>query len=159
MKSQKLFKLAPVMVLLAAGFTAALSGTAIAQELKIALIAGKTGALEAYAKETETGFMMGLEYLTAGKMEINGRKIKVIVKDDQGKPDIGRTMLAEVAQQPEREGEAVGVADVDQRVQEVGVGVEERQQCGGGQGRPSERQDDLGEDPQLGGPVHLRRLR
>jgi branched-chain amino acid transport system substrate-binding protein len=66
-----------------------------AQELKIALIAGKTGALEAYAKETETGFMMGLEYLTAGKMELNGRKIKVIVKDDQGKPDLGRAMLAE----------------------------------------------------------------
>lgn len=64
-------------------------------DLKIALIAGKTGALEAYAKETETGFMLGLEYLTGGKMEINGRKIKVIVKDDQGKPDLGRTLLAE----------------------------------------------------------------
>ncbi|MES2048342.1 MAG: substrate-binding domain-containing protein [Pseudomonadota bacterium] len=68
---------------------------AVAQDLKIALIAGKTGPLEAYAKETETGFMMGLEYLTGGKMELNGRKIKVIVKDDQSKPDIGRTVLAE----------------------------------------------------------------
>jgi branched-chain amino acid transport system substrate-binding protein len=66
-----------------------------APDLKVALIAGKTGPLEAYAKETETGFMMGLEYLTGGKMEINGRKIKVIVKDDQGKPDLGRTLLAE----------------------------------------------------------------
>ena len=64
-------------------------------DLKIALIAGKTGALEAYAKETETGFMMGLEYLTGGRMEINGRKLKVIVKDDQSKPDLGRTLLAE----------------------------------------------------------------
>jgi branched-chain amino acid transport system substrate-binding protein len=68
---------------------------ASAQDLKVALIAGKTGALEAYAKETETGFMMGLEYLTGGKMEINGRKLKVIVKDDQSKPDLGRTLLAE----------------------------------------------------------------
>jgi branched-chain amino acid transport system substrate-binding protein len=66
-----------------------------APDFKVALIAGKTGPLEAYAKETETGFMMGLEYLTAGKMEINGRKLKVIVKDDQGKPDLGRTLLAE----------------------------------------------------------------
>lgn len=66
-----------------------------AQDIKIALIAGKTGALEAYAKETETGFMLGLEYLTSGKMEINGRKIKVIVKDDQSKPDMGRSLLAE----------------------------------------------------------------
>jgi branched-chain amino acid transport system substrate-binding protein len=72
-----------------------LAGAAHAADVKIALIAGKTGALEAYAKETETGFMLGLEYLTGGKMEINGRKIRVIVKDDQGKPDLGRTLLAE----------------------------------------------------------------
>ena len=71
------------------------SALAAGPDLKIALIAGKTGALEAYAKETETGFMMGLEYLTSGKMEINGRKLKVIVKDDQSKPDLGRTLLAE----------------------------------------------------------------
>ncbi len=69
--------------------------SAQAQDIKIALIAGKTGALEAYAKESETGFMLGLEYLTGGKMEINGRKIKVIVKDDQSKPDMGRSLLAE----------------------------------------------------------------
>ncbi len=72
-----------------------LGGSAAAQELKIALIAGKTGPLEAYAKETETGFMMGLEYLTNGTMTLAGRKIKVIVKDDQSKPDLGKTALAE----------------------------------------------------------------
>jgi branched-chain amino acid transport system substrate-binding protein len=66
-----------------------------AQELKIALIAGKTGALEAYAKDTEIGFMMGLEYLTKGTMMVNGRKIRVIVKDDQGKPDLAKAALAE----------------------------------------------------------------
>src|SRR3954469_882099 len=66
-----------------------------AQDLKVPLIAGKTGIFETYAKETETGFMMGLEYLTGGKMEIKGRKLKVIVKDDQSKPDLGRTLLAE----------------------------------------------------------------
>jgi branched-chain amino acid transport system substrate-binding protein len=66
-----------------------------AQELKVALIAGKTGILEPYARETETGFMMGLEYLTKGTMQVNGRKLKVIVKDDQSKPDLGRTLLAE----------------------------------------------------------------
>jgi branched-chain amino acid transport system substrate-binding protein len=74
---------------------ALLAPMASAADLKIALIAGKTGALEPYAKETETGFMMGLEYLTGGKMEVAGRKIKVIVKDDQSKPDLGRTLLAE----------------------------------------------------------------
>lgn len=86
----------PLGLALAGAFAATLAGSAFAApDLKIALIAGKTGVLEAYAKESETGFMMGLEYLTGGKMEINGRKIKVIVKDDQGKPDLSRTLLAE----------------------------------------------------------------
>ncbi|MCK9379740.1 MAG: substrate-binding domain-containing protein [Sulfuritalea sp.] len=75
--------------------TVTLAAPVGAQELKIALIAGKTGALEAYAKETEIGFMMGLEYLTKGTMTLNGRKIKVIFKDDQGKPDLAKAALAE----------------------------------------------------------------
>lgn len=82
-------------ILVAFAATAAPCALAAGPDLKIALIAGKTGPLEAYAKETETGFMLGLEYLTGGKMEIGGRKIKVIVKDDQNKPDLGRTLLAE----------------------------------------------------------------
>lgn len=92
MQASKSFKLVCLSLALSSVFA---SASSLAQDLKIALIAGKTGALEAYAKETETGFMMGLEYLTGGKMEINGRKIKVIVKDDQSKPDLGRTALAE----------------------------------------------------------------
>jgi branched-chain amino acid transport system substrate-binding protein len=82
-------------ILVAFAATAAPYALAAGPDLKIALIAGKTGPLEAYARETETGFMLGLEYLTGGKMEINGRKLKVIVKDDQSKPDLGRTLLAE----------------------------------------------------------------
>lgn len=79
-----------------AAFASTMAATAAAApDLKVALIAGKTGMLEAYAKETETGFMMGLEYLTGGKMMINGRKLTVIVKDDQSKPDMSRAMLAE----------------------------------------------------------------
>ena len=87
-------KLGTIALLAAAGLAPAIA-TAAPPDLKIALIAGKTGALEPYAKETETGFMMGLEYLTGGKMEVGGRKLKVIVKDDQSKPDLGRTLLAE----------------------------------------------------------------
>jgi len=87
----------PLSIAIAAAFAAGSTPSVLAQgkDIKIALIAGKTGPLEAYAKETETGFMMGLEYLTKGTMQINGRKIKVIVKDDQSKPDLGRTLLAE----------------------------------------------------------------
>ena len=38
--------------------------------------------------------MMGLSYATGGSMAINGRKIVVIEKDDQGKPDLGKNLLA-----------------------------------------------------------------
>jgi branched-chain amino acid transport system substrate-binding protein len=74
---------------------AALCTGATAQDIRIAHVYDKTGALEAYAKQSHIGFMMGLEYATGGKMEVNGRKIVVIEKDTQTKPDIGRAMLAE----------------------------------------------------------------
>ena len=75
---------------------AAAAGVAFGQarEIKIAHIYGKTGPLEAYAKQTQTGLMMGLEYATGGKMEVLGRKLVVIEKDDQLKPDIGKAHLA-----------------------------------------------------------------
>ncbi len=84
-------------VLKAAGFAAALiAGGAVsaqAADLKIALITSKSSNLEAYAKQTEDGFRMGLEYLTKGTMTWQGRKIQLIVKDDQGKPDMGKSLL------------------------------------------------------------------
>src|SRR5229473_113693 len=64
-----------------------------AQDLKIALIYSKTGPLEAYAKQTENGLMLGLEYLTQGTLSLNGRKIIVLPKDDQGKPDVAKSLL------------------------------------------------------------------
>jgi branched-chain amino acid transport system substrate-binding protein len=75
---------------------AAASGLALGQarEIRIAHVYDKTGPLEAYAKQTHAGLMMGLEYATAGKMEVLGRKIVVIEKDSQLKPDVGRSQLA-----------------------------------------------------------------
>ncbi|MDZ7938564.1 MAG: substrate-binding domain-containing protein [Rhodoferax sp.] len=72
------------------------SGAAFAQskEIKIAHIYSKTGPLEAYGKQTQTGFMMGLDYATGGTMMVAGKKITVIEKDDQGKPDQGKSLLA-----------------------------------------------------------------
>jgi branched-chain amino acid transport system substrate-binding protein len=72
------------------------AGAAFAQakEIKIAHVYSKTGALEAYAKQTQAGFMLGLEYATGGKMEVAGKKLVVIEKDDQGKPDVGKAQLA-----------------------------------------------------------------
>jgi len=83
--------------LIATGLCAAISGTAaIAQskEIKIAHIYSKTGPLEAYGKQTAVGFMMGLDYATQGTMIVAGKKLVVIEKDDQGKPDQGKSLLA-----------------------------------------------------------------
>jgi branched-chain amino acid transport system substrate-binding protein len=66
-----------------------------AKEIKIAHIYSKTGPLEAYGKQTATGFMMGLDYATGGTMTVAGRKLVVIEKDDQGKPDVGKNLLAQ----------------------------------------------------------------
>ena len=82
-----------------AGVAAALAAApASAQDLKIALIHGKTGPLEAYAKQTENGLRMGLEYATKNTMTVDGRKIVLITKDDQGKPDLAKAALAEAYQ-------------------------------------------------------------
>jgi branched-chain amino acid transport system substrate-binding protein len=80
------------------GAAALTAQAAFAADLKIALIHGKTGALEAYAKQTETGLRMGFEYATKGTMEIGGRKIVLVTKDDQGKPDLAKSLLAEAYQ-------------------------------------------------------------
>ena len=83
--------------LIATGLCAALATTAAladSKEIKIAHIYSKTGPLEAYGKQTAVGFMMGLDYATQGTMMVAGKKIVVIEKDDQGKPDQGKSLLA-----------------------------------------------------------------
>ncbi len=84
------------LVALAALSAAAVSLPALGQskEIRIAHVYSKTGPLEAYGKQTQTGLMMGLQYATQGSMAIDGRKIVVIEKDDQGKPDLGKSLLA-----------------------------------------------------------------
>ena len=81
---------------LCAGFSglASYPGFAAAQDIKIAHVYDKTGALEAYAKQTQTGLLLGLEYATNGTMMVNGHKLVLIEKDTQGKPDVGKSQLA-----------------------------------------------------------------
>ena len=81
--------------LAAAGLLPLLMATTAVADITIAHVYGKTGALEAYAKQSHDGLMLGLEYATGGSMEINGEKIVVIEKDTQLKPEIGKAMLEE----------------------------------------------------------------
>ena len=86
-------RLTPVLLALAASVAAPLAFGQV-KDIRIALIASKTGPLEAYAKQTIVGFNMGLDYATGGTMMVAGRKLVVIEKDDQGKPDVGKAALA-----------------------------------------------------------------
>ena len=82
------------LAVLAAAAFATPGAFAQAKEVKIAIIASKAGPLEAYAKQTIVGFYMGLDYATGGTMTGAGKKLVVIEKDDQGKPDVGKALLA-----------------------------------------------------------------
>lgn len=73
------------------------SGNTRAQEpLKIGLMSDQTGALKQYGKELEQGFMLGLKYATEGTMEVAGRPLEVLVRDNAGKPDVGASQAREV---------------------------------------------------------------
>lgn len=63
-------------------------------EIRIAHVYSKTGPLEAYGKQTQAGLLMGLNYATGGTMTVAGKKLVLIEKDDQGKPDLGKSLLA-----------------------------------------------------------------
>jgi branched-chain amino acid transport system substrate-binding protein len=98
-----------------------------AKDVTVALIYSKTGPLEAYAKQTETGFMLGLDYATQGSMQVNGKKIVVVEKDDQGKPDIGKSQLAaayqddkaDIAVGPTASGVAIAMLPVAQEYKKI----------------------------------------
>ncbi len=112
-----------------AGFALALClGAALpAQDIKIAHVYDKTGFLGAYAKQTQDGLMMGLEYATGGTMMVNGHKLVVIEKDTQGKPDIAKSMLeaayaddkAAIAIGPTSSGAALAMLPVAEQAKKI----------------------------------------
>ncbi len=88
------------LAMVAMAATLAFAGySATAQDgepVKIALVHGLSGsAFEAFSKQTQTGFEMGIEYATKGTGMVKGRKIEIIKKDTQFKPDVARAVLAE----------------------------------------------------------------
>jgi len=83
-----------LLVLTAGDPTAALAQTPI----KIGLVQSFTGSevYAVYSRQMKRGFDLGLEYATAGTMEVLDRKIEVIEEDDQNKPDVARQQLAKL---------------------------------------------------------------
>ena len=87
-------------VVIGAGFLAMAlvsPGSAQAQgPIKIGLVQGISGPFEVYAKQVVTGFKLGLEYATGGKLELGGRKIELLVEDDQLKPDVAKRLVTKL---------------------------------------------------------------
>ncbi|NDJ87470.1 MAG: ABC transporter substrate-binding protein, partial [Chloroflexi bacterium] len=50
--------------------------------LKIGVLADHSGLLQLYGFEQSQGFELGLEYATNGTMEVAGRPIEVIIRDN-----------------------------------------------------------------------------
>jgi branched-chain amino acid transport system substrate-binding protein len=96
-------------------------------EIRIAHVHSLTGPLEAYGKQTTTGFQMGLEYATGGTMMVAGKKLVVIEKDDQGKADLGKSLLAaaysddkaDIAVGPTSSGVALAMLPVAQEYRKI----------------------------------------
>jgi branched-chain amino acid transport system substrate-binding protein len=65
-----------------------------AKDIIITHVATKTGPFGAYGNQTSVGFLMGLDHLTKGTMTIGGNKIVVIQKDDQGNPNVAKSLIA-----------------------------------------------------------------
>ena len=77
-----------------AALLASTLASAQTKDIRIAFIFDKTGPLEAYVKQTQTGFQMGLDYATGGTMSVSGKKLVLSERDSQGKPDIAKAQLA-----------------------------------------------------------------
>jgi branched-chain amino acid transport system substrate-binding protein len=82
------------MSLIVVGAISSQSAWAQSQEIRIAHVHSATGPQEELGKQTQVGLMLGLEYATGGKMAVAGKKLVVLERDDQGKPDVGRSLLA-----------------------------------------------------------------
>jgi len=99
----------------------------LAQDIKIAHVYDKTGVLGAYAKQTQDGLMMGLEYATGGTMMVNGHKLVIVEKDTQGKPDVAKSMLeaayaddkAAIAIGPTSSGAALAMLPVAEQAKKI----------------------------------------
>jgi branched-chain amino acid transport system substrate-binding protein len=88
-------RVALVIVVLAA-LAVAPEGRAQQGPVKVGFVQGLTGPFEAYAKQAVNGFRLGLEYATGGKLEVDGRKIEVLVEDDQLKPDVAKRIVTKL---------------------------------------------------------------
>ena len=83
------------------------------EPLVVGLMTDKSGALAIYGPSQTQGFYLGLEYATGGTMEVAGRPIKVIEKDNASDPETGVSQARELI---EAEGAEILVGNVSSGV-------------------------------------------
>ncbi len=83
------------------------------EELVIGLMTDKSGALAIYGPSQTQGFYLGLEYATDGTMEVAGRPIRVVEKDNGSDPETGVSQARELI---EAEGAEILVGNVSSGV-------------------------------------------
>jgi branched-chain amino acid transport system substrate-binding protein len=83
------------------------------EPLVVGLMTDKSGALAIYGPSQTQGFYLGLEYATNGTMEVAGRPIVVIEKDNGSDPEVGVSQARELI---EAEGAEILVGNVSSGV-------------------------------------------
>jgi branched-chain amino acid transport system substrate-binding protein len=71
----------------------ALQCPALAEPVRIAVIADRSAPHESEARHGEQGFRLGLDYATKGSWRIGGREIALAVADDRGDPAVAARLL------------------------------------------------------------------
>lgn len=79
------------------------------EDVVIGLMTDKSGALAIYGPSQTNGFYLGLEYATGGTMEVAGRPIVVVEKDNSSDPD---TAVQQARELIEAEGADILVGNI-----------------------------------------------
>ncbi len=79
------------------------------EDLVIGLMTDKSGALAIYGPSQTQGFYLGLEYATGGTMEVAGRPIRVVEKDNSSDPD---TAVQQARELIEAEGADILIGNI-----------------------------------------------
>lgn len=109
-KNKNFFTLTAMVVIILALVVPAFANTSVpankqihqeGETLKVGLLTDTSGPLSIYGNEQVQGFMLGLEYATEGTMEVAGRPIEVLVRDNASDLDEANSQVRELI---EKEG-------------------------------------------------------
>lgn len=108
--NRKLSLLVVFVLLLTAAFSVV---NAQEEPIRIGLLTDTSGPLTIYGVELQNGFELGMDYATDGTMEINGRPVEILVRDNGSDPDTAASQARELI---EREGVEILVGTVSSGV-------------------------------------------